>query len=170
MYVGDIQSKLKNRLKQHLYINIVINQHSSNSSGMQRYYKIIIYPRCYVILMKLYSQCVSRIISLWLKNILCCSSAGTAQPQSWNKGHVYSHDAQERRNGQHSLTSAFAFHTLFCLYNYILPFYCPPNLGHRGWKHLFDLHKDFPMTHAGRQQGPTAQVTSGEELGTVSIS
>lgn len=70
MYVGDIQSKLKNRLKQHLYINTIIKQHSSNSSGMQRYYKIIIYPRRYVILMKLYSQYISSIIPLWFRNIL----------------------------------------------------------------------------------------------------
>lgn len=73
MYIGDIQSKLKNRLKQHLYINTVIKQHSSNRSGMQRYYKIIIYPRCYVILMKPYSQYISSIIPLWLKTSFAAS-------------------------------------------------------------------------------------------------
>lgn len=75
MYVGDIQSKLKNRLKQHLYINIVIKQHSSNSSGMQRYYKIIIYPRCYVILMKLYSPYISSITLFWFKEKKSCAAA-----------------------------------------------------------------------------------------------
>lgn len=84
MYVGDIQSKLKNRLKQHLYINIVIKQHSSNSSGMQRYYKIIIYPRCYVILMKLYSPYISSITLLWFKEKKSCAAA--MQKQAFSAG------------------------------------------------------------------------------------
>lgn len=123
MYIGDIQSKLKNRLKQHLYINTVIKQHSSNSSGMQRYYKIIIYPRCYVILMKLYTQYISCIIPLWFKTTICCSYAEADQPQSWCKGTQLVNDLP--------LTHFFAFRST------ILPFSYAPNSRDRVWKHLF---------------------------------
>lgn len=174
MYVGDIQSKLKNRLKQHLYINIVIKQHSSNSSGMQRYYKIIIYPRCYVILMKLYSQYISSIIPLWLKNTLCWSYAESGQPQCWCEGHACSRagtsDAQ--RSAQPTSAVICLQRAFFACTNPILPFSYAPNLGDRAWKHLFvsSLHQDLPVARAGQQQSPTPQVTSGEELGTVSVS
>lgn len=126
MYVGDIQSKLKNRLKQHLYINTVIKQHSSNSSGMQRYYKIIIYPRCYVILMKLYSQYISSIIPLWFKNILFCSSAELGQPQSWCKGHTCLQTCtSDSRSSQHSpQEQSFAFNALFIFHHHFSLFLC----------------------------------------------
>lgn len=127
MYVGDIQSKLKNRLKQHLYINIVIKQHTSNSSGMQRYYKIIIYPRCYVILMKLYSQYISSIIPLWFKKypvLQFCRTCPTSVLVQGAPTHRLAQVTASALSTAHSRLPSM--HFLFSIT--ILPFYYAPNL------------------------------------------
>lgn len=152
MYIGDIQSKLKNRLKQHLYINTIIKQHSSNSSGMQRYYKIIIYPRCYVILMKLYSQYISSVIPLWFKNILFCSSAELGQPQSWCKGHTCSQAGPGDSHCSHHrpLVQTFAFDALLIFHHHLTLLLCSwPGRWSRNHLFLSLSLQEAPMTHSG---------------------